>query len=127
MKPAQWMLLSGSLNAALAVMLGAFGAHGLKSHLDEHAMSIFQTAVDYHFIHALGLLINGNIALRINARGITISAILLLVGILIFCGSLYLLSMTSLRWLGAITPIGGIAFISGWITLAITLWRNPVH
>ena len=126
MKTAKWILLAGSLNAALAVMLGAFGAHGLKAHLDEHALTTFQTAVDYHFIHALGLLIIGTIAQRIDTKGIRISATLLLVGTIIFCGSLYLLSVTGLRWMGAITPIGGLAFIVGWITLAFSLWRSPI-
>ena len=126
MKSAKWILLAGSLNAALAVMRGAFGAHGLKAHLTEHALATYQTAVDYHFIHALGLLIIGSIAQRIKTKGINISAILLLVGTMIFCGSLYLLSITGLRWMGAITPIGGLAFIIGWITLAVSLWRAPV-
>ncbi len=126
MKSSKWILLAGSLNLALAVVLGAFGAHGLKEHLSEHALTTFQTAVDYHFIHALGLLIIGNIALRVNTRGITVSATLLLIGILIFCGSLYLLSIIGSRWLGAITPIGGMAFIIGWITLAISLWKAPI-
>jgi uncharacterized membrane protein YgdD (TMEM256/DUF423 family) len=99
MKTAKWILLAGSLNAALAVMLGASGAHGLKAHLDEHALTTFKTAVDYHFIHALGLLIIGTIAQNLRSRGITTSAFLLLIGIVIFCGSLYLLTVTGLRWL----------------------------
>jgi len=124
MKSAKWILLAGSLNAALAVMLGAFGAHGLKAHLTEHALATFQTAVDYHFIHALGLLIIGSIAQTIKTRGITVAASFLLVGIVIFSGSLYALSITGLRWLGAFTPMGGMAFIIGWLTLTITLWRS---
>jgi uncharacterized membrane protein YgdD (TMEM256/DUF423 family) len=125
MKPTKWILIAGSLNAALAVILGAFGAHGLKTQLDTRAMEIFQTAVDYHFIHALGLLIIGTLTAQIETRGIKISAGLLIAGIIIFCGSLYLLSVTGLRWLGAITPIGGLILIIGWIVLTITLLRAP--
>jgi len=94
----------------LAVALGAFGAHGLRSTLEAHGMlDVWNKAVFYHFIHAIALLV---LALygTIN-RG---ACLLLLVGILLFSGSLYLLSLTNLRWLGAVTPLGGLCFLAGW-------------
>jgi len=94
----------------LAVALGAFGAHGLRSTLEAHGMlDVWNKAVFYHFIHAIALLV---LALygAIN-RG---ACVLLLVGILLFSGSLYLLALTNLRWLGAVTPLGGLCFLAGW-------------
>jgi uncharacterized membrane protein YgdD (TMEM256/DUF423 family) len=94
----------------LAVALGAFGAHGLRSTLETHGMlEVWNKAVFYHFIHAIALLV---LALygSIN-RG---ACLLLLVGIFLFSGSLYLLALTNLRWLGAITPLGGLCFLAGW-------------
>ena len=94
----------------LAVALGAFGAHGLRSTLEAHGMlDVWNKAVFYHFIHAIALLV---LALygTIN-RG---ACLLLLVGILLFSGSLYLLALTNLRWLGAVTPLGGLCFLAGW-------------
>lgn len=110
----------GSINAMLAVMLGAFGAHGLKSRLSAEMMEIFHTAVQYHFIHALGLLAVGLVAFHLpESSWIRWSGWLMLAGIVIFSGSLYLLSISGVRWLGAITPIGGLAFIAGWLLLTI--------
>src|SRR5512140_1676128 len=99
----------------LAVALGAFGAHGLKEVLDRHGTAaIWQTAVFYHFIHAVMLFILAN---RVPASWGAWYAFL--VGILIFSGSLYLLAVTGERWLGAITPLGGVSFIVGWVWLAV--------
>lgn len=105
---------------AIAVATGAFGAHGLRSKLDGYSMSVYEKAVFYHFVHALGILC---IAILARTSAITSSdanrtAGLLLLGILVFSGSLYALSVTGIRILGAITPIGGIAFIAGWLLLA---------
>jgi len=97
----------------LAVALGAFGAHGLRSTLEAHGMlDVWNKAVFYHFIHAIALLV---LALygTLN-RG---ACLLLLIGILIFSGSLYLLALTNLRWLGAVTPFGGLCFLAGWAWL----------
>lgn len=122
---AGFFLLAGAINAALAVLLGAFAAHGLKSRLSDYSLTVFQTATDYHFYHALGLLIVGVlIHLGIVAKSGQISGWLMLVGIVLFSGSLYLLAVTGIKWLGAITPIGGVAFISGWIILAVAFAKT---
>ena len=114
----------GSINALLAVMLGAFGAHALKSRLSTEMLEIFQTGVQYHFYHALGLLAVGIIAYHLpDSRLLKWSGWLMLTGILIFSGSLYILSISGIKWLGAITPIGGTAFIIAWVLLTIAIVR----
>lgn len=110
---------------ALAVAAGAFGAHGLRNKLDAYSMSVYEKAVFYHFIHALGILL---IAVLARAGAITPTgqgraAWLLLIGILVFSGSLYALALSGIRILGAITPIGGVAFIAGWLVLAYEATR----
>ncbi len=120
----QFFLVSAALSGVLAVSLGAFGAHALSSRLDAHAMGVFETAVQYHFYHTLALLAVGVLAL--GFPGTTLlrsSGALFLLGLLVFCGSLYLLSFTGIRWLGAITPLGGLAFIAGWACLAAASWK----
>ena len=116
----------GAAGLALAVMLGAFGAHGLRGKLDSYLMGIYERAVFYHFIHAVGLLVVPILvrttALRPPAG--TLVCALLLAGIVIFSGSLYLLALTGTRWLGAITPIGGLCFIAAWLVLAAALARG---
>ncbi len=110
---------------AFAVGFGAFGAHGLKSRLDTYSMSVYEKAVFYHFVHALGILL---VALLARTNAITIAGQarvcwLLLIGIILFSGSLYALALSGFRVLGAITPIGGIAFIAGWLVLAYEVLR----
>jgi uncharacterized membrane protein YgdD (TMEM256/DUF423 family) len=119
------MLILGSLSAFLAVALGAFGAHGLRGRLTPDLMAIYETAVQYHMIHSLGLILVG-LLMRSLAQSTLLawSGFLILAGIVVFSGSLYLLSITGVRSLGAITPIGGLAFLAGWITLAITVWKS---
>ena len=116
----------GAAGLGLAVILGAFGAHGLRGKLDAYSMGIYERAVFYHFIHAMGLLVVPVLA-RLNllrsATGTLVCALLAL-GIVIFSGSLYLLAMTGTRWLGAITPIGGLCFIAAWLVLALALARG---
>lgn len=111
---------------ALAVGLGAFGAHGLKSRLDPEMMDIYKTAVLYHFLHALGMLIVSVLPKTgtVSESGAGVICWLLLAGILIFSGSLYLLAVTGTRMLGAITPFGGVAFIAAWVMLAWKLVRR---
>jgi uncharacterized membrane protein YgdD (TMEM256/DUF423 family) len=114
-----WAAL-GAFLMALAVALGAFGAHGLKNKLDAYSLSVYEKAVFYHFIHALGILL---VALLARTSAISVAAQarvawLLLIGIILFSGSLYALAISGMRILGAITPIGGIAFIAGWLILA---------
>ena len=120
MQTAKIFLALGGFNAMLAVLLGAFGAHGLKSRLAADMLTVFQTGVQYHFYHALGLILIGIIAMQISP-GIWLksSGWLMLSGIILFSGSLYILSITGLRWLGMITPLGGIAFILAWLALFI--------
>ena len=112
---------------ALAVGLGAFGAHGLRARLDTYAMSVYEKAVFYHFVHALGILLVALLgrANVIGAAGQSRVGWLLLIGILIFSGSLYALAISGVRTLGAITPIGGLAFIAGWLVLAYEAVRAP--
>lgn len=118
-------LTIGSIAMALAVALGAFGAHGLKSTISEEMMNIFETGVKYHFYHALGILLIGVMARWLpNSSLLPWSGWLMIGGILIFSGSLYLLSVSGIRWLGAITPVGGLCFIASWIILAITVWKE---
>ena len=118
-------LTLGSIAMALAVALGAFGAHGLKSKLTQEMLDIFETGVQYHIYHAVGLLIIGILANYIpESSMLKWSGWLMLSGILIFSGSLYVLSISGLRWLGAITPIGGLCFIASWILLATAVWKG---
>lgn len=102
----------GAINLGLAVALGAFGAHGLRSRLDEYSLGIYEKAVFYHFIHAIGLLV---VPLLTKHERV---CWLLAGGILLFSGSLYALALSGVRLLGAITPLGGLAFIAAWILLA---------
>lgn len=121
---AKIFLLLGSLNSMLAVVLGAFGAHALKAKLSPELLSVYQTAVQYHFYHALGLLAVGVLILWTPSNiWLKYSGGALLAGIVLFSGSLYLLSVTGVRALGAITPVGGLCFIVGWLLLAIAVWR----
>ena len=107
-----------------AVGLGAFGAHALKAKLAADAMAVYQTAVQYHFWHALGLLAVGILLLHKPESGALVAAAwLLAAGIVLFSGSLYLLALTGLRGLGAVTPIGGVALLAAWASLAWAAWR----
>lgn len=111
---------------ALAVGLGAFGAHGLKARLDPEHLDIYKTAVLYHFLHALGLLIVSVLpkAGALSTESANSVCWLLAAGILIFSGSLYVLAISGVGILGAITPFGGVAFILGWLLLAWKLARR---
>jgi uncharacterized membrane protein YgdD (TMEM256/DUF423 family) len=116
----------GAAGLALAVMLGAFGAHGLRGKLDAYSMGVYERAVFYHFIHAFGLLIVPLLA-RTNAMrhsSATVVCVLLGAGLLLFSGTLYLLAVTGARWLGAVTPLGGLCFIAAWLVLAGALLRG---
>lgn len=114
-------VLLGSVNMALAVGLGAFGAHGLKKIATPEMLAVWQTAVLYHLIHALGLLLIGLLATQLPVRP---AGWLLLSGIVLFSGSLYLLVLTGTRPLGMITPLGGLLFIAGWLQLAFSAFRS---
>ena len=115
----------GALLAGLSVILGAFGAHALKQVLTEKGLSIFETAVRYQMYHAFGLLIIGILFKEFSHRYLIFAGQLFCAGILLFSGSLYLLSyiisgaQENLKWIGAVTPLGGVCFILGWIFLAL--------
>lgn len=111
----KFILVAGAIMAGLAVAIGAFGAHGLKDVLEANQrMETFETGVKYHFYHALAMLIIGLLMFRISSPLLGQAGIAIFIGILIFSVSLYVLSLTNMKWLGAITPIGGLAFIIGW-------------
>jgi uncharacterized membrane protein YgdD (TMEM256/DUF423 family) len=115
----------GSILALLAVGAGAFGAHALRSRLSPDMLTTFEVGARYHMYHALGLLAVAWAATRWPGSAVTAAGWLFLVGIVLFSGSLYLLSLTGLRWLGAITPLGGAAFLVGWFLLLWTAWKAP--
>lgn len=120
-------IATGAIALALAVMIGAFGAHGLQGRIDARGMEIYQRAVLYHLIHSLGILIVAGLAgagLLPRASSAWICW-LLLAGVVLFSGSLYALVLSGVQILGAITPIGGLAFIAAWVMLAITALRRP--
>lgn len=118
-------VLLGSLNAFLAVALGAFGAHGLKTKVSAELLSVWQTGVQYQMFHALGLVLLG-ILLQMFPQAALLrpAGWLLFSGIVLFSGSLYLLVITGIRPLGMVTPIGGIAFLLGWVLLSVALWQS---
>jgi uncharacterized membrane protein YgdD (TMEM256/DUF423 family) len=105
---------------ALAVMIGAFGAHALRDKLDAYSMGVYEKAVFYHFIHALGLLIVS----VLKPPSMNWICGLLLAGIVLFSGSLYALAVTGMRALGAVTPLGGLAFIAAWLWLAFAVGKR---
>jgi len=112
----------GSLFMAVAVALGAFGAHALKSKLDQDKLEVYKTGVLYHLIHALGLIAVGLLAEQYPGAGLLAAAgWLLTAGIVLFSGSLYVLSVKRVRLLGPVTPLGGLSFISGWVLVAVSV------
>ena len=118
-----WLAL-GALNGFLTVALGAFAAHGLKGRIGDAQLLTFAKGVEYQGLHALALLVTGTLLLlRPDLRAPKIAAALFLIGIALFSGSLYLLALTGTRAWGAITPVGGTAFLLGWAILGIGFWR----
>ncbi len=115
MIPARWIGI-GALLLMMAVLIGAFGAHGLRARLDGYPLQVYEKAVFYHVTHAIGIILVGLMA----ASGVVSDSVMskvcliLFLGIIFFSGSLYLLAITGIRWLGAVTPIGGSAFIVAW-------------
>ncbi|WP_020164027.1 DUF423 domain-containing protein [Methyloversatilis discipulorum] len=121
---ARRFLFFAALTGALAVMLGAFGAHALKARLDENMLAVWQTAVQYHFWHALALGLVGLLAIHLRDSGaLRVAGWLMLLGIVVFSGSLYAMALSGVRALGMVTPLGGLAFIAGWLVLAIAVRR----
>ena len=118
-------LIIGMLNALLCIVLGAFGAHGLKRMLSADMLSVYHTGVQYHFYHAFGIIVIGLLLLHFpKSRLMPISGWLMMIGIVLFSFSLYVLSITDLRALGMITPFGGISFLTAWALLAYAIWRE---
>lgn len=116
-------LTLGAINAFLCVAFGAFGAHGLKQRLSVDMLAVYQTGVQYHFYHALGLIAVGLVLLHLpKSRPVVLSGWLMLTGIVLFSVSLYTLSLTGIRGLGMITPFGGVAFLSAWGLFAYGVW-----
>ena len=115
----RFFFVSGALAAFIAVALGAFGAHSLKDRLSPEMLNIFDVGVRYHMYHALGLLAVAWAIARWPEASLNAAGWAFIVGIVIFSGSLYILSIFDIRWLGAITPLGGLAFLIGW---AILVW-----
>ena len=124
---AKTYLLIAALNGFLAVAFGAFGAHGLKQRLSADLLAVYQTGVQYQFYHTLALFLVAALMLHWpQNNSLRWSALLFCMGIVIFSGSLYVLSLTGARWLGAITPIGGVAFLAGWVALAVAVWKAEI-
>jgi uncharacterized membrane protein YgdD (TMEM256/DUF423 family) len=114
----------GSLSGLLAVALGAFGAHALKGRLDVELLATFEVGVRYQMYHALALLAAGWACTRWPGTAVTASGWLFVAGTVVFSGSLYALALTGARWLGAITPLGGLALLAGWVCLAWAAWKG---
>ncbi len=123
--PDRPFVILAALNMIIAVGAGAFGAHGLKRVLDPEMLAVWQTGVLYHLIHALGLLAVAWLATRYSSGLLPLAGWLMFAGIVLFSGSLYLLAGTGTRILGAVTPLGGVAFLLSWALIAWAVWRAP--
>lgn len=108
----------GAVLAGLSVAAGAFGAHSLKAIIPADMLLVFETAVRYQMYHALALLVISGMLQHVPERGLRVTGWCFVAGIVLFSGSLYIVALTSTRWVGAITPLGGVAFLAGWVTLA---------
>ncbi|MEQ9468381.1 MAG: DUF423 domain-containing protein [Ekhidna sp.] len=118
-------LIISSISGILAVSLGAFGAHALKDKLTKAGtLETYQTAVQYHFYHTLALLAIALLLTKVQSQWLNYAGYSMTFGILIFSGSLYVLCFTGMKWLGAITPIGGLLFIAGWVCLLMTALKS---
>jgi len=115
-----WLLVA-AINGFLAVAAGAFGAHTIGAAVGAQMMAVFATAALYHMFHALAM---GLAALSGRGRAANVAAALFLIGIVLFCGSLYLLVLTGVRGLGFVTPFGGVAFLAGWAALGYAAWKK---
>lgn len=116
--------IAGAAMAGLSVAIGAFGAHALRARLEPARLATFETAVQYHMLHAVALLAVAALMGRVQSQQLLLlSGGLFTAGIFLFSGSLYALAITGITWLGAITPLGGIAFIGGWLCMGIAAWK----
>ena len=121
----RFVLVAGALYGGLAVMLGAFGAHALSARLTAEMQAVWHTAEQYQFYHALALLAVGVLARQgLTGAATGVAGLCFAAGVLIFSGSLYVLALTGVRWIGAITPFGGVLLIVGWMALVVAVWRG---
>jgi uncharacterized membrane protein YgdD (TMEM256/DUF423 family) len=121
----QTFLFIAAINGMIVVALGAFGAHALQDILDDYSLGVWQTAVQYQMFHTVALLaVQWMIFHGREARGLVQAGYAFVTGIVLFSGSLYLLALTGQRWLGMVTPLGGVAFLAGWVLLSINCWRH---
>jgi uncharacterized membrane protein YgdD (TMEM256/DUF423 family) len=123
----RWVLVAGAGFAMLAVITGAFAAHGLKQVLDAYSLGLLETAARYQMYHALALLIVAVFSTipQLPTRWLKLAAFAFILGIVLFSGSLYLLAFSGIKWLGAVTPLGGVAFILGWLALIVAALKYP--
>lgn len=119
------LLTTGCILMGFAVALGAFGAHGLKAHTDAYGLATWETAVRYQAWHALGLIAIAATSRFFSTKTLNAAFICMLIGTLIFSGTLYILVLSGLKWLGAITPIGGVLMIVAWLVLAVSSKQRP--
>lgn len=118
-----WIVV-GAVLAFLAVAAGAFGAHALEDRIPRDLVRVFETGARYHLVHALALTFVGLASARWTDPLWTAAGALFVVGVVVFSGSLYALALTGVRWLGAVTPLGGVAFLAGWLAVAAAAWRS---
>ena len=121
------LLLLAALFGFTGVGLGAFAAHGLKGQLSAEYLAVFQTGVHYQMLHALALLALAALWQRLGGRLLTAAGVCFCVGILLFSGSLYALTLSGISALGMVTPVGGLTFLAGWFCLGLAAWRLPAH
>jgi uncharacterized membrane protein YgdD (TMEM256/DUF423 family) len=119
----KFFIILGSILTGVAIIIGAFGAHAIKTNVSIEDLAIFETGIKYHFYHSIGLIIIGILGFYYPHTALKISGISFIIGILVFSGSLYLLVLTNLRWFGAITPIGCFFYIIGWFLLAYNIYK----
>ncbi len=122
---AKGVLITAAILGAISVGIGAFGAHGLKDMLTANGrLETFETAVKYQFYHTLALFLLGLLMLNFQHAYLNYAAYAFLAGITVFSGSLYVLCLTNMKWLGAITPLGGLGLIAGWVLLALAVYKE---
>lgn len=119
-----WLFVAAILGG-LSVLCGAFAAHGLSGRLDAASLALFETAARYQMYHALAMGLAGLLLRTTPSRQAQAAALLFLIGTALFCGSLYLLVFTGIKMLGAVTPLGGLAFVAGWVLLALAALKKP--
>ena len=122
---ARTFVIAGALSAFAAVALGAFAAHVLKEKLSSDLFAVWEVGVRYHLVHALALFAVAWVVVQWPGANAAPAGWLFLAGTVLFSGSLYILALTGMRWLGAVTPFGGLCFLAGWAWIAWTIWRSP--